>query len=171
MFGRSVLRNHSWLILTVLLCTFVVGPYRGGGAQETGNVPSVIGLSAQEAKAAIEAAGLKVQFLLGDPAPSQDKALTAYSQDPKGGTSQAKQSLVKVTIYNKPAAGPAVAAPSLLGMSAAEAIKKLQAAGLTGEVRVGRPAARRDLVWRIYAQDPPPPRCCTDGHCGQGDGF
>ena len=81
----------------------------------SGVVPSVIGLPAKDAKAALVAAGLAPKFELGTEAGPGTDALTVYAQEPKSGASVRRGAEVKVTISTRPGAAGGQAKPSMLG--------------------------------------------------------
>ncbi len=78
-------------------------------------VPSLMGKSSEQAKAALVAAGLVPKFQLGTEAGPGTDALTVYAQEPKSGAPVRRGAAVKVTISTRPGAAAGQAKPSMLG--------------------------------------------------------
>ncbi|MCA9214702.1 MAG: PASTA domain-containing protein [Planctomycetales bacterium] len=124
-----------------------------------GIVPSVEGLTAADAKSAIEAVGLTPEFHLGKPAPSNDKSLTAYSQEPKPGTKLANGGRVQITIYRRNVqTGPTPVVsgqvPNLIGLTATDAQTAIRQAGFVGVFRVGPVANHKQEELTVCEQKP-----------------
>jgi serine/threonine-protein kinase len=98
-------------------------------APQTTTVPSVLGRSQDDARAAIEAAGL----VLGDVRrqASDQPEDTVLATDPAGGTEVGPGSTVHITISTGPTKTPV---PNLVGQDRAAAEQALQAAGLGVDV-------------------------------------
>ncbi|MBC7818143.1 MAG: PASTA domain-containing protein, partial [Planctomycetaceae bacterium] len=93
---------------------------RTGGPQPDGKVkvPSFIGQSSKEISAALRGMGLVPKFQLGSDAPTEEKALIAYEQEPKSGTAVARGSEVRITIHARRGGESAVATKNADGSRA-----------------------------------------------------
>jgi len=125
------------------------------------DVPSVVGLSAKEAKAAIEAVGLVAEFHLGLEAPSPEKRLTVVEQMPRAGAKLPKSGRVQITVYKNEIRAPQVSVtpgvvPDLTGLSAAEAKRLIERAGLRASFRIGAAAPKENQAFVVSGQQPEP---------------
>jgi serine/threonine-protein kinase len=89
----------------------------------TAAVPSVVGLSIQEATSRLNAAGFKANPRYADSTAPKDQVI---SQTPAPGTSEPKGSSVTVNVSNGP---PLVAVPDVVGYTSQQAVQALEAAG------------------------------------------
>jgi RHS repeat-associated protein len=103
-------------------------------------VPSVVGYSAKEAKAAIQAAGLVSKFQLGAAADSPEKALTVYLQRPQPGAAVVHGEPVYLTLYaeHRGRLTPGLAAADQVRLTQVVAIPLLNQAEETIDPRAGR---------------------------------
>src|SRR6187401_1947278 len=112
-------------------------------------VPDLVGLSADDAAAALEDAGLT-----GDPAEAYDAGVPegmVVSQDPAPDTELAAGSAVSYVVSQGPAP---VAVPDLVGLSADDAAAALEDAGLTGDPAEAYDAGVPEGM--VVSQDPAP---------------
>lgn len=86
----------------ILLITSVWHPALGDGGPDVANVPALVGRGVKEADAALKQQGLNAKYVLGDAAPTDEKAMTVYGQSPEAGTSVAAGSQVTLTLYDAP---------------------------------------------------------------------
>lgn len=131
-FGKESGKKKNWVIwgaVAALLVALIVTAwsiYTWGGPGEMGIVPSVVGLSLDEAKDRLSDAGFKLKD--EGPQASADVAegLVAH-QEPDEGTPMRKGG--EVSIWVSSGSGP-VTIPNVVGMDRYEAIDKLEALGL-----------------------------------------
>jgi beta-lactam-binding protein with PASTA domain len=76
-------------------------------------VPTLVGSSAKNAKAALRAAGLNPRFFLGSAPPAPAAALHVYAQRPEPGAAVAAGDSVNIMIYSPGASTDALAAGSI----------------------------------------------------------
>jgi beta-lactam-binding protein with PASTA domain len=94
-------------------------------------VSDLSGLSLTEAKARLEAKGLKSQMAAAGPAPSQDLSYRIKETDPKPGTRVKPGTGVTLKVFSKyRTAASAVTVPSVVGLTFEQAGQRLEAAGL-----------------------------------------
>lgn len=62
-------------------------------------MPAIIGLSAQDAKASLSAAGVKYKFVIGQAAPNEKQKHFVYQTEPASGASLEQDKPVQVFIY------------------------------------------------------------------------
>jgi YD repeat-containing protein len=149
--------------LGMSLCALLPGAVRTDDSTSAEGVPSVKGLPAAKAKAALQAAGLVAKFSLGEAAPSSDKELSVYEQDPPAGEIIARGQTVQLKLYAKRSASTvapaatvppaATVVPGVIGQSPKDAKSALLAAGLVARFRIGS-VARRGEGRNVYAQIP-----------------
>ena len=108
-------------------------------------VPDVLGQPSDEAKAAVEGAGLEAQ-LNDDYSEQYDKG-TIASVNPNVGTKVAKGSTVTLTVSKGP---PPVEVPRVVDMKKADAIAQLESLGFKVNVKQGIITP----LDRVYSQDP-----------------
>jgi beta-lactam-binding protein with PASTA domain len=116
-------------------------------------VPFVVGLSADEAKARIEAAGLKVALQSGSTPSSREQGSTVQRQSPEPGTTAEAGLEVTVVVY-----GPyveIVTVPDVRRLSYDEAKQELEAAGLSLDQKDAGESTDRSLANRAKKQEPP----------------
>lgn len=90
-------------------------PAPSSPAAANASVPSVVGLSSQQAKILMEAAGLVPQFHVGVAPPAAAQAWTVYQQEPPAQAEAVAGAVVKLVIYDQ--ADPAAPADPLGGFS------------------------------------------------------
>ena len=108
-------------------------------------VPDVVGLAQAEAVRALEDAGLRANPVR---VPSERPEGTVVAQSPQAGAEVEGDSVVRLNVSGGP--GP-VAVPDVTGLRAADAVSRLEAAGLraeTGEVESDEPRGT------VVAQEP-----------------
>jgi hypothetical protein len=108
-------------------------------------VPSVVGLSLQEAQQRLTAAGFKVN---AEPGPNEGPRGQVADQQPKGGTPADPGTTVTIFVRRY------VRVPDVVGMSEAEARKVLQANGLNPVVHDSPRKGKKDR--EVFSTDPPP---------------
>jgi beta-lactam-binding protein with PASTA domain len=124
-------------------------------------VPDVVGKTAAEARQAVTGAKLSPKLLMGQAAPSPAQALQVYRQNPAAGTRVDEGSEVQLLIYgqetDEPATPPGtrLTVPSVIGLRAADAKRKIQDAGLAAQLNLGQAAPAADKAATVYQQDPP----------------
>jgi beta-lactam-binding protein with PASTA domain len=116
-------------------------------------VPAVTGLTAAAAQQRLEASGFVARVAGGDPAPSADRAFTVQDQQPEAGTSAPPGSSVTVRIFSKPDTERVV--PNLIGLTAAEADRRLRENGLVSMPQGGDPAPTSNTAFTVQSQQPP----------------
>lgn len=132
-------------------------------------VPSVYGLSHEEAKKVLERSGLTVKFFQGEPAEDPDQTFHVYKQTPEAKTPVKKGDIVRLLCYTDPVAivggkkdnptttKPAAqtdGVPNLRGMKYREAEALLKEAGYTVKFLRGKVATRPELVHTVQEQSP-----------------
>jgi beta-lactam-binding protein with PASTA domain len=122
--------------------------------EPTRAVPSVVGLAAAAADARLKTAGFVAQVTGGDPAPSAERSFTVQDQQPAGGASAPPGSTVTVRVYSKPSTRRTV--PSLVGLAAADADRRLKELGLVAEIAGGDPAPSAERAFTVQWQQPAP---------------
>ncbi len=129
---------------------------RAGKTFQLPGLPSIVGLSAADAKKTLESAGIKVSFQVGAEAPSAGQVNAAYAMDPEPGAPLGKDTVVTVTLYGPVSAANANLAliPDLSGLSAKDAKNLLTKEGLTGKFQLGK-AAPTELKSLTVAQTEP----------------
>lgn len=167
---------------SVFLATFA--GFRADGAPGERTVPSLVGLSAADAKRVAADTGIELGFEVGRAAVTTDEAFTVYEQEPKAGSKLGAGEKLRVTVFGKSAQGearrtepaPARAAPAdpserpagtpatvpssgrvmpdLVGLTAADARGVLVALGVTASFQVGPAAAKSREAFRVMAQSP-----------------
>ncbi len=119
------------------------------GPEQT-DVPEVIGLSREEARSRLEAAGFEVT--VEEQETEDEEPGTVLAQSPEPGTAADEGSAVELTVARRPRT---VAVPDVVGDAAADAETELEAAGF--RVRVRRePVATPDEDGRVLDQNPTP---------------
>jgi YD repeat-containing protein len=143
--------------LGMSLCALLPGSARTDDSTSAEGVPSVNGLPAAKAKAVLQAAGLVAKFSLGEAAPSSDKELSVYEQNPAAGEIIARGQTVQLKLYAKRSASTVAPAstvvPGVIGQSPKDAKSALLAAGLVAKFRIGS-VARPGEGRNVYAQIP-----------------
>jgi RHS repeat-associated protein len=156
----------------ILPIGWISGKVLGAESITTYRVPAVIGLSAKDAKAALQAAGLVPKFQIGKPAGSTNQPSTVYAVEPAPGTRLNKDAVVVVTLYAaaptgaagtatagaRPTAIPSgsVRVPSVIGRSAKDAKVVIVAAGLVPKFQVGSSAPSPAAALTVHTQLPEP---------------
>jgi beta-lactam-binding protein with PASTA domain len=135
------------------LVVLLPGSVRTDESKPAEEVPAVTGLPAAKAKAALQGAGFVAKFNLGKSAPSSDKELTVYEQDPPAGEISARGQTVLLKLFAKRSAS--VVVPGVIGRGPKEAKAALLAAGLVVKFRLG-PAAQAGGAQHVSAEDPAP---------------
>src|SRR5580704_4192879 len=139
--------------LGISLCVLLPGSVRTDDSTPAEGVPAVQGLPAAKAKAALQAAGFVAKFSLGEAAPSSDKELSVYEQNPPAGEIVARGQTVQLKLYAKRSASAVV--PGVIGQSPKQAKAALLAAGLVAKFRIGSVAPPGEGR-NVYAQFPAP---------------
>ncbi len=129
-------------------------------------VPSIIGLSHEDAKKVLEARGYKVQFFKGKPANADQQTFHAYEQSPRPNQVLPQGQLVKVQLYVAPeiettkgtdkpaAAGKGGDVPNVRGLPFKEAEKRLRDAGYEVKFVRGHIATNPADVFKVESQSP-----------------
>lgn len=132
-------------------------------------VPSVQGLSHEDAKKVLERSGLQVKFFQGDPAEDPDQTFHVYKQTPEAKSPVKKGDIVKLLCYTDPVAvvggkqsnptttKPAAQSdgvPNVRGLKFREAETALKEAGYTVKLIRGKVASRAALVHTVQEQTP-----------------
>ncbi len=112
-------------------------------------VPQIVGQKWDDAKVALEEAGLNFNQLPPEKTTEPDKVGTVASVDPGQGTLVEANSSVTITLYE----ADMVKVPDLSGKSRAEAEKALSDAGLSASVSEVDPPAPGD-AGKVVSQDP-----------------
>jgi beta-lactam-binding protein with PASTA domain len=114
-------------------------------------MPDLAGLPEAEARAQLAALGLVVA---AEPRPSRDRAPgTVADQTPPRGTLVTPGSTVTVGISSGPPR--AIPVPSLIGLTADEAARVLQQAGLVADIGIAEPPSGTDSQpGRVWKQSP-----------------
>lgn len=115
-------------------------------------VPAVVGMTAVAARQRLEASGFLAQIAGGDPAPSPERAFTVQDQRPDAGANAPEGSSVVVRIHSKPDTNRIV--PNVVGLSAADAARRLQEVALVAVPQGGDPAPTRDAAFMVQSQRP-----------------
>jgi len=126
----------------------IYGPYNPKVA-----VPDVAGLSVKDAKAKLEAKGLKVNLVASDPAPSDSLSFKVKEAEPKAGDKVAPGTEVTVKVYGKYST-PLVLVPGVEGLSFSDAKNRLIEAGLKVSAKAVEPAPSKDKSDRVKSQKP-----------------
>jgi serine/threonine-protein kinase len=104
-------------------------------------VPSVVGLSVQDATARLNAAGFKANQSYVDSTAPQGQVI---SQNPAAGSSEAKGTSVAVRVSNGP---PQVTVPDVVGYTSQQAVQALEAAGFQVQQQtVATDASQQNIV-------------------------
>lgn len=115
---RSVLRAGLTLLSATLLAFTCYGgfddppAFRATGATAT-KTPALLGVKGRQAKVSLRNVSLIPRFYLGSPAPSAEKALTVYDQDPPAGAPLTPGQTVRLLIYGEHDANAVETAPVL----------------------------------------------------------
>jgi eukaryotic-like serine/threonine-protein kinase len=112
----------------------------------TAPVPSVVGLSIQEATDKLNAAGFKANPSYTDSTATKDQVL---SQNPAPGTKEAKGTSVTLKVSNGP---PPVTVPSVVGYTSQQAIQALEAQGFQVTEQYTQTGAAGDNI--VQSQTP-----------------
>lgn len=155
------------VVSTVFALRGAGAPGNAGDPPDAVKVPSLLGMSAREAKAALAAAGLVAKFQLGSQPTATAKPRIVYDQDPPADTLLSTGSAVRVTIYSdppdagehEPASATAtglVEVPRLIGQSTREAKAAVLEVGLLPKFQVGAAAPTAEKALTVYTQDPRP---------------
>ncbi|MBN2437035.1 MAG: PASTA domain-containing protein [Deltaproteobacteria bacterium] len=126
----------------------VYGPYRPEIF-----VPDIAGLTAREAKAQIEAQGLKARLVALGPAPSEDLSFRAREAEPKAGSKVAPGTEVTVKVYGQYSL-PLAVVPAVEGLSFSDAKARLASAGLKVSPLSAGPAPSEEKSSRVKSQEP-----------------
>ena len=110
-------------------------------------VPTVAGLSREEAEALIRDQGLMADVVWGDAAPSRDQLGRVQAQQPSPGEMQSRGATVKVYIY-------AAVVPALQGLTAAQAEAAINGAWLNPRLFWGDEIKNRTLWKTVQSQSP-----------------
>jgi len=115
---------------------------------ETAAVPSVVGLSVDEAQAKLHAAGFNGNptFVNNSTAPQGQ----VISQHPTPGTTETKGTTVNFNVSNGP---PQVTVPSVVGYTSQQAVATLEAAGFQVDPQYVSTDASQDNI--VQDQNPP----------------
>jgi beta-lactam-binding protein with PASTA domain len=154
----------------ILAAGLICGKALGAETAASYRVPAVTGLSAKDAKAAPQAAGLVPRFQVGKPATSPNQSSTVYAVEPAPSTRLNKGAVVQVTLYAgaptgvadtakagaRPAGSPDRSArvPSVIGTSAREAKVAITAAGFVPRFQMGSATPSPAAALTAYAQLP-----------------
>jgi beta-lactam-binding protein with PASTA domain len=156
-FGQDKGKKKNWALwgavaaLLVTLIAIAVSIYAWSGPGELGVVPNVVGLSLDQAKSDLSAAGFEVTA--GEPRPSADVAEGLVGgQDPKAGTPMRKGETV--TLYISSGNGP-VPLPNVVGLDRVTAVDKLEGVGLKVLVNE-EPTDDQAQINYVQRQDPAP---------------
>lgn len=137
-----------------------------GDKDEAPVVPSIIGLSHEDAKKVLEARGYKVKFHKGKPATAPQQTFHAYEQTPKPYQELAQGEVVNVQLFVEPSIQPAKAVnkpegaaktgavPNVRGLPFKEAEKRLVAAGYEVKFVRGHIATNPEDVYTVETQSP-----------------
>jgi eukaryotic-like serine/threonine-protein kinase len=112
----------------------------------TAAVPSVVGLSIQEATSRLNAAGFKANPQYVNSTATKDQVL---SQTPAPGSTEAKGTSVTLKVSNGP---PQVTVPSVIGETSQEAVSQLEAAGFQVNEQYTQTGAVGDNI--VQSQNP-----------------
>jgi tRNA A-37 threonylcarbamoyl transferase component Bud32 len=141
----------AWVGIALLVIALGIGgAWALSLAGGSSGVPDVRGMTVTEAKAAIEAAGLKV----GNTDTKPDDTVPAgqvVSTDPAIGTPTEKGQTVDITVSGGPAP---VKVPAVVGLSEEEAIAALQAQGFEVELPITRAYNPKFDVGVVFEQVP-----------------
>ncbi|MDH4140270.1 MAG: PASTA domain-containing protein [Coriobacteriia bacterium] len=118
--------------------------------EESGKVPSVVGLSEEDAGSALEAAGFSVKSTKAESA--DVPAGNVIEQSPAAASAAPAGSTVTITVSKGAPGTPQAVVPDLLGMGAFQAAGALRDAGLKGTIVFG-PASSENLL-KVVDQDP-----------------
>ncbi len=130
------------------------------GDYELISVPSVVGLSADEAKGTISGAGLSPAFVGGDPAPEEYLKHTVHSQSPSAGQKYPPGTTVTIVIYGDT---DLVQVPNVVGLSAKVAQSVISGARLNITIVGGDPAPSPLLKYTVQSQTPVAGQDVTSG--------
>ncbi|HBY62730.1 MAG TPA: hypothetical protein DEH78_23145, partial [Solibacterales bacterium] len=115
-------------------------------------VPDVRGRPGAGAAAALRAAGLQVKPRIGPAAPRPEMENTVAGQSPEPGSRAEPGSPIEIVLHGPPA--PALAAPDLSGLTAADAKAALERAGLRIRPSIGAAAPDAARAHRVQSQEP-----------------
>jgi beta-lactam-binding protein with PASTA domain/predicted Ser/Thr protein kinase len=123
---------------------------------ETGTVPSVVGLSVDEAQAKLHAAGFNGNptFVNNSTAPKGQ----VISQNPAPGTTETKGKTVNFNVSNGP---PEVTVPDVVGYTSQQAVQTLQADGFVVTQQYENTGADQDNI--VQSQNPAGNSTATKG--------
>jgi eukaryotic-like serine/threonine-protein kinase len=123
--GATKTKRHRkrWLVLAVLMALIATAVWAANGPLTSIAVPHVVGQTQSQAKAAIEARGLRVDVSLDSS--STVPAGRVIAQDPTSGTLH-RDDVVRLTVSTGP---EFISIPSVVGMKFAAAEDQLKAAG------------------------------------------
>ena len=128
------------------------------------DTPDVAGLAEGAARSQLVALGLAVSV---EPRPSRDRADgTVAEQTPPRGTLVTPGSTVTLGISSGPPRS--VTVPSLLGLTADEAARRLQQAGLVADIGIAEPPGGTDSrPGRVWKQSPAAGTVLDEGQTAQ----
>jgi len=126
----------------------VYGPYNPNVT-----IPDVAKLSVNEAKARLEAKGLKARLIALGPAPSNGLSFKVKEAEPKSGVKVAPGTEVKVKVYGK-YSPPLVAVPRVGGLSFSKAKDVLTRAGLKVSPKSAGAAPSEGQSAKVKSQEP-----------------
>jgi serine/threonine-protein kinase len=109
-------------------------------------VPSVVGLTLQDATAKLNAAGFNPNPVFVDSTAPKDQVV---SQNPVPGTTESKGTSVTVRVSNGP---PQVTVPDVVGYTSQQAVQTLEAAGFQVQQQYTSTGADQDNI--VQRQDP-----------------
>jgi beta-lactam-binding protein with PASTA domain len=115
-------------------------------------VLDVVGQPATEARSQLQAEGMQVDVRVAEAAPSAELAYTVADQKPGARTAATRGSRIEIGVYGEHSA--ALTAPDVIGLPAADARDRLEAAGLVAEVVIGDEAPAADRTYTVYDQNP-----------------
>ncbi|MCB1120551.1 MAG: PASTA domain-containing protein [Verrucomicrobiae bacterium] len=117
-------------------------------------VPSLVGMTMDEAENRLQGLGLTPEWRAGPPAPEERLTGTVANQGTVPGSSLQPGASVPLEIYLEPMRLASV--PDLMGKHVDEAEKLIQARGLEPILTVGEPAQSEQQQFTVQSQDPPP---------------
>ncbi|HEY3578643.1 MAG TPA: Stk1 family PASTA domain-containing Ser/Thr kinase [Gaiellaceae bacterium] len=122
----------------------------------TGTIPSVVGISLQDAISTLNKAGFNAnpKYVNNSTAPANQ----VISQSPVPGTSATKGTSVTVQVSNGP---PQVTVPDVVGYTSQQAVQTLQAAGFQVNQQYQNTGADQDNI--VQSQNPPGNSTATKG--------
>jgi len=137
----------SALLLAMILVGAVAAPALAA------QVPDVQGLGIAEARRVIEQAGLSARVIGGDPAPTASLEFAVQSQEPYPRSELPPGGTVILRVYSQQSE---VGVPSVVGLRAPEARRRLEAAGLAVELAGGDPSPDAARAFTVQSQRPGP---------------